>query len=144
MMAIDDLQVQNHKLTEASNVLVYLLQDRSMCDTDTATGILYDFIDLLFEHFKQVDSLYQSLLTGSGSEAGFTAEKFMSGEIELKRIINSYISKWCIKDRKQLKIADHAKFMTETSDLFKFVLSRIQDETENLYPLIRATEKTAA
>lgn len=144
MTTIDDLQLQNHKLTEASNVLVYLLQERSMCDTETASKILFGFLELLYEHFKQIDSLYKGLLTGTTKEAGFMAEKFMSGEVELKRIINKYVSKWCIKDRKQLKISDHEKFLSDTRQLFKFVLSRIQDETENLYPLIRETEKSAA
>jgi hypothetical protein len=34
-------------------------------------------------------------------------------------------------------IKDHQAFVNETEDMFRLVLNRIQDETEQLYPLIR-------
>jgi hypothetical protein len=34
-------------------------------------------------------------------------------------------------------IKDHHTFVNETEDMFRLVLNRIQDETEQLYPLIR-------
>ena len=39
---------------------------------------------------------------------------------------------------------DHEKFKLETQELFKMVLSRIQNETELLYLLVREIGKVAA
>lgn len=147
MATFDDLNRQNHKLTELSNVLLYLFQDRAMCDTETACTLFYSFMDKFNEHMGLVDHLYQGLLSDKEQKVNNTAQLFMSGEQELKRIIAQYKKKWCDKSRKELKLADHERFMKDTEELFEMVLSRIQDETEHLYPLvreIRGDSKTAA
>ena len=99
------------------------------------------------EHLGVVDHLYQGLLSAKEQKVNNTAQLFMSGEQELRRIIAQYTRKWCDRSRKQLKLADHDQFMKDTRELFEMVLSRIQNETENLYPLvreIRGDSKTAA
>jgi len=137
MTVINDLHLQNHKLTESSNVLLYLLKERAMCDTETSCELLFDFIKNMNNHLVLVDSLYKDLLSDKSTTANNTARMFMSGEQELKRIIAQYTKKWCKKNSNQLRIADHEKFKQETQDLFEMVLSRIQDETERLYPLVK-------
>lgn len=137
MATFDVLNKQNHKLTELSNVLLYLFQDRSMCDTETACTLFYNFMDQFNEHMGLVDHLYQGLLSDKQQKANNMARLFMSGEQELKRIIAQYTKKWCKKTRQELKVADHERFMKDTEELFEMVLSRIQDETEHLYPLVR-------
>ena len=141
MTLFNELHAQNHKLIESSNVLLYLLQERAMCDTDTACELLYSFLDSIDKHLGLVDSLYKGLLSDKSPEANNTARKFMSGEQELKRIINQYIKKWCNKKNRQLTIADHESFKRDTQDLFELVLSRIQDETEHLYPMVRQSDQ---
>ena len=137
MTIISELHLQNHKLTESSNVLLYLLKERAMCDTETSCELLFGFIKNMNEHLVLVDSLYKDLLSDKSSTSNNTARMFMSGEHELKRIIAQYTKKWCKKNGNQLRIADHDSFKQETQDLFEMVLSRIQDETEHLYPLVR-------
>ena len=144
MATLDELNIQNHKLTESSNVLVYLLQERAMCDTETACNLLYGFLDQVNNHMKLVDSLYKDLLADKKQEVNNIAQMFMSGERELKRIITQYINKWCMRERQELRVADHEKFTKDTRELFEMVLSRIQDETEHLYPLVRGLQKSAA
>ena len=137
MTVLSELHLQNHKLVESSNVLLYLLKERAMCDTETSCELLFDFIKKMNNHLVLVDSLYKDLLSDKSTTANNTARMFMSGEQELKRIIAQYTKKWCKKSSNQLRIADHDKFKQETQDLFEMVLSRIQDETERLYPLVR-------
>ena len=108
-----------------------------MCDTETSCELLSGFIKNMNEHLVLVDSLYKDLLSDKSSTANNTARMFMSGEQELKRIITQYTKKWCKKNSKQLRIADHDSFKQDTQDLFEMVLSRIQYETEHLYPLVR-------
>ena len=144
MPPFDELHMQNHKLIETSNVLLYLFQERAMCDTETACNLLYNFMDAINEHLGLVDSLYQGLLADNNMVANNTARQFMSGEQELKRIIARYAKSWCMKNRQQLKVYDHEKFKLETQALFKMVLTRIQNETELLYPLVRDIGKVAA
>lgn len=140
MPELDELHSQNHKLIESSNVLLYLLQERSMCDTEAACNLLYSFLDDLEKHQSLVGGLYQGLLSHNLNTANNTARMFMSGEHELKRIISQYTKKWCIKDRKQIKVKNHDAFKKDTEELFLLVLSRIQNETEHLYPMVKITQ----
>ena len=137
MTIISELHLQNHKLTESSNILLYLLKERVMCDTETSCELLFGFIQNMNDHLVLVDSLYKDLLLDKSSAAKNTARMFMSGGHELKRIIAQYTKKWCKKNSNQLRIANHDSFKQDTHDLFEMVLSRIQDETEHLYPLVR-------
>ena len=137
MATFDELNLHNHELTELSNVLLYLLQDRSMCDTATACDLLCKFMGTFNKHMGLVGHLYQGLLADELEKANNTARLFMSGEQELKRIIAQYARKWCVNCRSGLMVADHEQFMQETKALFSMVLSRVKDETEHLYPLVR-------
>ena len=137
MANFDELNDQNHKISELSNVLLYLFQDRAMCDTETACSLFYNFLDRLNEHLGQVDQFYKGLLSDKEQKVNNTARLFMSGEQELKRIIAQYKKKWCQKSRQELKVSDHEAFRKDTQEMFDMVLSRIQDETEHLYPLVR-------
>lgn len=141
MTNFEQLHSQNHTLIEASNVLMYLLQDRSMCDTGTACDLLYNFMENLNHHMGMVGTLYQGLLNDDDQKTNNAARLFMSGDQELKRIIKQYKSKWCNTKLKQLKIADHERFTQDTVDLFELVLKRIQDETEHLYPLVKGIKQ---
>ena len=75
MVTIEELNIHNHKLTDTINVVMYLLQDRQMCDNETCIHRLYKFLGSVEEHLSMVDSLYQGMLTDSNSEANVMAEK---------------------------------------------------------------------
>jgi hypothetical protein len=90
-------------------------------------------------HMQIVDSnLYTDLLGHSSSEANNTANNFMAGSQEIKKIMSSYTKKWCDKKHHSLSIgAKHDLFLKETDDMFEMILSRIQNEMERLYPMVR-------
>lgn len=144
MAILDEVNKHNHQLTDTSNVLMYLLKQREMCDNETCIYLLFRFLDQIDNHFKLIDSLYQGLLADKNQEANNTAEKFMSGEVELKRIVSQYTSSWCNMNKKQLKIKDYEAFSKDTFKLFEIMLARIQDETEHMYPMVREVHKSAA
>ncbi len=137
MITFDKLNADNHKITELSNVLLYLFKDRAMCDTDTACTLFYNYIEKVKEHLKVVDHLYPTLLADSDQKINYVANNFMSGEQEIKKIITQYLKTWCNKNKTELVIADYDAFLKDTGDVFHMVLNRIQDETEHLYPLVR-------
>jgi len=67
-----------------------------------------------------------------------TANNFMSGSQEIKRIMKVYVKRWCNKSSHTLSVgAQHENFVKDTDDMFEMILNRIQDETENLYPMVR-------
>ena len=43
MITYDELNVQSHEIIELSNVLSYLLKDRSICYTDTGCEFFYRY-----------------------------------------------------------------------------------------------------
>ena len=140
MISYDQLNSQNHKITELSNVLSVLLKDRSLCDTETCCTIFYNYMDHVNDHMKNVDSnLYSGLLKHSSSEANITANNFMSGSQEIKRIMKTYVRKWCSKSKHDLSIGkgQHDAFLRETDEMFEMILNRVQDEMEHLYPMVR-------
>lgn len=138
MLTYDELNTQNDKITELTNVLTALMQDRFLCDSSVTCELFYRYVDRVKGHLELTDSnLYSRLLTHGESRVTNTANRFMGGSKEIKRIFAAYLKKWCQMQKKELKITDYDNFLRETEEMFELVLNRIQDETEHLYPLIR-------
>lgn len=140
MITYEELNKQNHHITELSNILRYLLKERSMCDTESCCGLFYNYVALVKEHIDIVDkNMYSELLKSPDKKINNVAKNFMSGSVEIKKILKQFSKKWCATNNKDaLKIKSHKQFLEETNQLFDFVLQRILDETEHLYPLVRS------
>jgi len=139
MISYDELHSQNHDITDLSNVLLYLLKERSMCDTGACCELFHRYMDKVREHIDLVDkNLYGKLLAHDDHEIQKQVRNFMSGWQEIKKIMSEYSKEWCpTKQTQTLVIAEHERFLSDTEKMFELILERIQDETEKLYPLIR-------
>ena len=137
MITFDELNAQGHEITELSNVLSYLLANRDMCDTETCCDLFYRYGDRIRQHLDMVDHTYAPLLSSADPDLNNTAKRFMGASQEIQRIFAQYSKKWCEKRRRALHISNHEQFVEETNGIFDMMLNRIQDEVENLYPLIR-------
>ena len=134
MISIDTLQQHNHKIAEYSKVLSVLIKDRELCDTQVLCNIFFSYVDAVKEHLDIEDrNIYQPMLVHSDTEIKHTASQFMSGSIEIKRVIAEYTKQWCRKD--SLRIKNHDLFVSDTEDIFELVWKRIIDESEHLYPI---------
>jgi hypothetical protein len=141
MLTFSELHGQIHKITELSNVFLYLIQDRSMCDTECARDVFFEYRTRVKQHIELVDQkLCGKLISYPDQKVKNTADRFLSGSTEIKKIFSDYIKEWCSEKDRTLTIGDHAKFVKETQEMFDLVLDRIQRETEHLYPLIRKLE----
>ena len=143
MLTYAELNEQNHRITELSNVLSYLFQDRLICDTGSCCELFYRYVDLVKEHIELVDrDMYKELLKSPDEKINNVARNFMSGSVEIKRILKAFTKRWCpTKNKGTLHISEHARFLQDTDELFEIVLQRILDETEHLYPLVRSLSK---
>ena len=143
MITYAELHEQNHRITELTNVLNYLFKDRAMCDTGSCCELFYRYVDLVKNHIQMVDKdMYSDLLKSPDDKINNVARNFMSGSVEIKRILKDFTKRWCPTKRKDtLRINEHARFMKDTEELFEIVLQRILDETEHLYPLVRSLRK---
>jgi hypothetical protein len=139
MITYTELNEQNHRITELSNVLRYLFKERSMCDTGSCCDLFYHYMDLVQKHVDVVDKdMYSDLLSSPDEKINNVAKNFMSGSVEIKKILKEFTRSWCKKNRASLQIKDHGEFLQDTDQLFDIVLQRILDETEHLYPLVRS------
>ncbi len=139
MITYQQLFEDIHKITEISNVFLYLIRDRAMCDTQITCDLFFDYVDRVNHHLElQENHLYSAILSDGDDADKKVAENFMSGSQEIKKIFKQYLKKWSKGNRKhELLLADYDNFTRETEEVFGMVLKRIQDETEHLYPLIR-------
>jgi len=139
MISYEELNTQTDKITELSNVLSVLLKDRTLCDTETCCKIFYNYMEQVNNHMQQVEShMYPNLLSHSSSEANNVASNFMGSSQGVKHIMSTYVKKWCDKKHQGLSIgAKHDEFIKDTDDMFEVILTRIQDEAEKLYPMVR-------
>jgi succinate dehydrogenase flavin-adding protein (antitoxin of CptAB toxin-antitoxin module) len=139
MINYDELNNENHHITELSNVLLYLFRERAMCDTGACCELFQRYTDKVQEHIDLVDqNLYSRLLTHDDHAIQKLAKNFMSGSQEISKIMSAYKKKWCPgKEADSLKIKEYERFLEESEGMFNLVLKRIQDETEKLYPLVR-------
>ena len=141
MITYKELNEQNHRITELSNVLSYLLKDRSMCDTESCCNLFSNYMTMVKEHIDTVDkNMYKELLSSPDEKLNNVAKNFMSGSVEVKKILKKFEHQWCpsSKGNNDLRIKDHQQFLTAIDELFDIVLQRILDETEHLYPLVRS------
>jgi len=140
MITYQELNEQNHRITELSNILHYLFKDRSMCDTSSCCDIFHNYVDLVNKHVEMVDKeLCSELLKSKDEKINGVAKNFLSGSVEIKKIIKDFTKQWCpTHSNSGLKIKVHAEFLGDTDKLFDLVLRRILDETEHLYPLVRS------
>jgi hypothetical protein len=143
VISYTELNEQNHRITELTNVLNYLFKDRSMCDTGSCCDLFYRYVDLVKEHIDIVDrEMYSDLLKSPDKKINHVARNFMSGSMEIKRILKDFTKRWCpTKKKDSLHINEHAQFLSDTEQLFEIVLQRILDETEHLYPLVRSLSR---
>lgn len=135
MISYMELNEQNHKITELSNVLSYLINERSMCDTEVSCELFFRYVELVKEHLETEErELYQLLLMDSDNDARNTGRKFLSGSSEIKRVFGQYLKRWC--KGKELRIRDHEAFIRDTREIFALVIRRIDDEIVHLYPTL--------
>jgi hypothetical protein len=97
---------------------------------------------LVNEHIEIVDkSMYSDLLASPDEKVNNVAKNFMSGSVEVKKILQKFNKQWCPSKGNvtgDFKIKDHEKFLNAMDELFDIVLERILNETEHLYPLVRS------
>ncbi|MDQ5767248.1 hypothetical protein [Thiothrix subterranea] len=135
MISYMELNEQNHRITELSNVLSYLINERSMCDTEVSCELFFRYVDLVKEHLETEErELYQLLLMDDDNDARNTGRKFLSGSGEIKRVFGQYLKRWC--KGKELRIRDHEAFIRDTREIFALVIRRIDDEIVHLYPTL--------
>ena len=143
MISIDTLQEHNHKIAEHSKVLSVLIHDRELCDTQVMCDIFFNYVDAVKEHLDTEErNIYQPMLVHSDAAVKNAAGQFMSGSVEIKRVLGQYTKKWCSK--KTLRIKNHEQFVSDTEDIFELVWKRIIDESEHLYPLFKKAIQKAA
>lgn len=145
MISFSELTQQNHKIAELSKVLSHIIDDREVCDTDVTCDLFFEFVSQVQDHLDIEDrEIYQALLVHNENRVKNTANRFLTGSAEIKRVFKQYLKRWC--KNKSLQIKNHHQFVQETNDMFELVRQRIQDETEHLYPIVKEVtwEKQAA
>ncbi len=55
MLTLVELHAQNHEITELSNVFLISPKDRSMCDTNCARDVFFQYKKCVKEHIELVD-----------------------------------------------------------------------------------------
>jgi hypothetical protein len=136
MVSFKELNDQNHKIIERAKIIQYMIKDRTICDTDVTCDLFFDLTDRIKNHLDiEERELYKDMLTHSDSSIKSTAENFLSGSAEIKRVFKQYMKRWC--HNKNLRIRNHDQFVQETIEIFSMVEDRIISETEKFYPLVR-------
>jgi len=136
MVSFDELNEQNHKIAERTKIILYMIKDREICNTDVTCDLFFDLTDKIKNHMDLEErELYKGLLTHSDKTIKTTAENFLSGSAEIKRIFKHYMKRWC--HNKNLRIRNHDQFIQATAEQFDMIETRMIKETEKFYPVVR-------
>lgn len=136
MVSFQELNEQNHQISELTKVILYMIQDRTICDTDVTCDLFFELTNKIKNHMDTEErELYKNMLTHSDKNIKQTAENFLSGSAEIKRVFKHYMKRWC--HNKNLRIKNHEQFVKDTEHFFELIQERIISETEKLYPLVR-------
>jgi hypothetical protein len=139
MLNFDELHRQNHRITELSQVFLYLAERRDLCDSETVCGLFFEYLELVHDHLERVDLLVQKhLQTLNTPQARTVARKLMVDSALLRRNFLQYVGRWTEASHAHMRVAaDHQSFLGDSQELFQMFLDRLQRETELLYPLLR-------
>ena len=92
MVSFTELNQQNDTITELSNVLCLLISERAVWDTRVVTNLFFTYVDRVKEHLDLEErELYQSMLLHNDQRVRQTANKFLSGSGEIKRVFGQYL-----------------------------------------------------
>jgi len=140
MTSYNELNEEIHRILELTTILEYLFEDRAMCDTSICGDLMGEYIALVNHHIEYVEkNFYSDLLNNPDKAATNIANNFMSGSVEIKRIIKDFTKQWCAnKHCGSMNIKDYLRFLVESEKFFDVITQRIQDETEHLYPMVRS------
>ena len=145
MLSVSELNEQNNKITELTKVLGYLIKDKEMCNAETTCDLFMKYTEEVTDHlYLEEKEVYRHLLNHDDNNVRKTASDFFSGSIEIKRMFNEYLGRWC--KNKVLRVKKHDEFTQDSKEVFELVMNRITAETEILYPVVRASmaDKLAA
>ena len=141
MIPFDQLNSDNHQISELSKVLSVLIEDREICDTQIVCDLFERYTEKVMNHMDTEDKvLYSKMLSHPDRNVNATASRFLEGSKEIKRIFRQYTQKWCAHG---LHIYNHDLFLKETREMFQLVQDRILKVSEELYPMARRIEAEA-
>lgn len=145
MLSFTQLNQQNNKIKELSSVLEYLIKNKEMCNSETTCDLFLKYAEEVTNHlYLEEKEVYRHLLNHNDLRVRNTVSDFFNGSIEIKKIFNQYLGKWC--KNKVLRVKRHDEFVRESQEIFGLVLNRITAETEILYPRVKEAlgDKVAA
>ena len=145
MITFDEINNYNHKILERINIISYMIKDRTICDSDVTCDLFFDLMDRIKNQMDVEErELYKDMLTHNNATVKTTADNFLSGAAEIRRVYKHYMKRWC--HNKHLRIKNHEDFVQETDDFLELIQLRIIDKTEKFYPVVRSVygEKMAA
>ena len=136
MTDITQLNEQNTKIKELSSVLHYLISNKEMCSTEVTCDLFMNYTEEVTNHlYLEEKEVYRYLLNHDDLKVRNTTNDFFSGSIEIKRVFNEYVGRWC--KNKKLRVVKHAEFLQDSEEVFNLVLNRVNAETNILYPLVK-------
>ena len=136
MVSFTQLNQQNNKIKELSKVLEYLIANKEMCNSDVTCDLFLKYAAAVTDHlYLEETEVYRHMLNHNDRLVKNTVSDFFNGSVEIKRIFNEYLGKWCKK--KVLRVKQHDEFVEDTHQVFDLVLKRINAETSILYPIVK-------
>ena len=136
MISVSELSQQNEKIKELSAVLQYLIENKEMCNSKITCDLFMTYAEEVVDHlYVEEKEVYRHLLNHADPKVKNTTKDFFSGSIEIKRVFNEYLGRWC--KNKTLRVVRHGEFVKDSHEIFDLVLNRIDAETNVLYPMVK-------
>jgi hemerythrin-like domain-containing protein len=138
MIPIEEFKSENKEIRDLCNILGISLNQYTLRHNTIVCELLERFITQVMAHLTHEDrSVYQDLLKQHTTDANKIADKFLGNTLELRRIFNEYNRGWCRKPHKE---QDHAKYVEESSEIFRLVCERLNFEEEKIFPMLVGDE----
>ncbi|HGG60446.1 MAG TPA: hypothetical protein ENK26_11125, partial [Gammaproteobacteria bacterium] len=94
MISLDELHQQNHEISSISNVLRRLVKNRLVLDNQVVSELFFRYFDKVKQHLADEQPLYANLLVNNDQSVRNITRQFVSGDSEIKRILNTFTQRW--------------------------------------------------
>ena len=137
MQTLEALKLENQEISDLCEVLSVLIEHKELRNNPYVCELVAKFREKVWTHLVFEDNpIYLELVRQPDKEFSETASRFIQGAQAIKKRFADYVKCWCTPTGED----DHDRFVSESRDIMRLIMDRVQYENDKVFPLIASRQ----
>jgi len=134
MYTLKELKKQNQEISELLDVLSVLIEHSSLINNSYVCELTTRLNEKVWMHLVfENNTIYTELSRHHNPDIQKITQDFQQSARDVKKVFSDYVRSWC---HTQTNKKEHQAFVEESKNVFTLIRSRIEQEEENIFPLV--------